>query len=127
MDILPIAMLAVFACFIAAFFWKFRIIMKENKSRRSSCPDCKYNMKKEYIEALAMSSIAASLAETIEMMEDFCNDEQMCDYYKRNVRINMQEARDIYGKLIFTRDWIMFKKDSKEKTEDAKEPNQEQR
>ena len=51
----------------------------------------------------------------------------MSNYYKRNVRINMQEAREIYSKLIFTRDWIMFKKDSKENTEDAKDTNQEQR
>jgi hypothetical protein len=127
MEKIAIVMLVLSAVFISIHFYKKSIIHKESVKPKRECSGCEFSRKKEYAEAYAMSEIAASLAETIKMMEDFCKDDQMCDYYKRNVIINMQEAREIYSKLIFTRDWIMFKKDSKEKTEDAKDTNQEQR
>lgn len=126
MEKIAVLMLILCAVFISIHFYKKSIIHRVSSKTKGECAECEPSMKKEYAEAYAISEIAASLAETIKIMEDFCNDEQMCDYYKRNVRVNMQEARDIYSKLIFTRDWIMFKKDSKEKTEDAKDFNQEQ-
>lgn len=114
------------AAFYLAYFCKKLIIKTETTKFKRKCRACSAKSDQEYAEAFALSNIASNLAETIKMMEDFCSDDQMCDYYKRNVRVSMQEAREIYGKLIFTRDWIMFKKYSKENKEDAKEPNQEQ-
>lgn len=119
-DIIYLAF-SVIVIIIAIILIKIHFIGNNDVSENRRCQHCTSLPRKDQAEAMAISDIASNIAKAIHMMEKFCEDEKMSDYYKRNIKVNMQEAREIYSKLIFTRDWIMFKKLIKDAQKDAKE------